>query len=352
MSKHSKRNRRRLHQSGVGRGLRVVSIQPHRPRQLPRAVRLSPELEFRLRCVECSYRDGVAVAAARFGRSRATVSRWRTQYRPEELTSLAPRSRRPKRVRRATWTAEQEQAVLRLREAHPRFGKVKRHHLLAQQGSPLSISMIGRILASARRRNLLIEPHAVRVRRSRPQRPYATRLPKSKRQPTQPGALIQLDTLPLRPLPTLERRQFTAIDVVSRYAVVGVRSAATATTATAFLVEVQARMPFPIQGITPTGYPVDGGSEFMADFETACQEQGIALYVLPPRSPKLNGRVERLNGTSRREFWECYEGELDLPTLQEALRQWEVHYNTERPHQALGYAAPQHHLDQQVSHMS
>ena len=347
MVKHSKRSRRRLHQSGLGRALRVVSAQPRRRRQLPRAPRLTPELEFRLRCVECSYRDGVAVAAARFGRSRATVYRWRKQYRPEDLRSLTPRSRRPRRVRRATWTAEQEQAVLRLREQHPRFGKVKLHHLLRQHGITLSISMIGRILASARRRHLLIEPHAVRVRRTRPQRPYATRLPKSKRQPSQPGALVQLDTMHLCPLPNLERRQFTAIDVVSRRAVLGVRSRATATTANAFLAELQARMPFPIQGIQ-----VDGGSEFMAEFETACQAQGIALYVLPPRSPKLNGRVERLNGTVRREFWECYEGELDLPTLQQALRQWEVHYNTVRPHQALGYATPQQYLTQQLSHMS
>jgi len=336
-----------MQQSGLGGGLRVVSTQVRRPRQLPRAPHLRVELEFRLRCVESSYRDGVAGAAARFGRSRATIYRWRRRYNPQDLTSLIPRSRRPKRVRRATWSAAQEQAVLALREAHPRFGKLKLHHLLAHQGIPLSASMIGRILGSARRRNLLIEPHTVRVRHARAQRPYATRLPKAKRQPTQPGELIQLDTMHLRPLPNLERRQFTAIDVVSRHAVVGVRATASATTATAFLDELAARMPVPIQGIQ-----VDGGSEFMAGFETACQQRGIALYVLPPRSPKLNGRVERLNGTARREFWECYAGDLDLPTVQAALRQWESHYNTERPHQALGYATPQQHLAQLLSHMS
>lgn len=347
MVKHSKRNRRRMAQSGLGGGFRVVSVQPRRPRQLPRAPKLSAALEFRLRCVECSYRDGVAVAADRFGRSRATIYRWRQRYRPADLSSLAPRSRRPKQVRRATWTPSQEQVVLALREAHPRFGKDKLHYLLAQQGIRLSASMIGRILASARRRHLLIEPHAVRVRHPRPQRPYAIRLPKSRRQPTQPGELIQLDTMHLRPEPGVERRQFTAVDVMSRYAVFGVRAQATAGTATAFLDELEARLPVPIQGIQ-----VDGGSEFMAGFETACKARGIALYVLPPRSPKLNGRVERLNGTARREFWECYPGELDLPTVQQALRQWEVHYNTQRPHQALGYATPQQQLTQLLSHMS
>jgi putative transposase len=168
-----------------------------------------------------------------------------------------------------------------------------------------------------------------------------------KRQPTVPGALIQLDTMHLRPLPGVERRQFTAIDVVSRVAVVGVRSRATAGTARDFLAELVERMPFPVQAIQ-----VDGGSEFMAAFEIACQERGIALYVLPPRSPKLNGRVERLNGTSRREFWECYAGDLDLPSLQEALRDWEDRYNRERPHQALGYQTPLEHLRSRHSQMS
>jgi len=91
----------------------------------------------------------------------------------------------------------------------------------------------------------------------------------------------------------------------------------------------------------------------MAEFEVACQERAIALYVLPPRSPKLNGRVERLNGTSRREFWECYDGDLDLPSLQTALREWEETYTTVRPHQALGYETPQAFLrSKQCSNVS
>jgi len=126
---------------------------------------------------------------------------------------------------------------------------------------------------------------------------------------------------------------------VFRIAVVGVRAPASAGTATAFLNELVTRMPFPVQAIQ-----VDGGSEFMAGSEAACEERGIALSVLPPRSPKLNGRVERLNDTARREFWECYDGELDLPTLQAALLAWEATYHTVRPHQALGYDTPQEFL--------
>jgi len=137
----------------------------------------------------------------------------------------------------------------------------------------------------------------------------------------------------LRSLPGVERRQFTAIDVVSRCAVLGVRATASAGTAAVLLDELVARMPVP-------AIQVDGGAEFMAGFEAACQAKQIALYVLPPRSPKLKGRVERLNGTAGREFWECYDGDLDLPTVQHALQEWAEGYNTVRPHQALGYATP------------
>jgi putative transposase len=348
MAKHSKRNRRRMQQSGLGGGFRVgrtipVSVQ----RQLPDAPVLSEEAKFRLLCMEHARRTSVAEAARIFHVPPSTLYRWRKRYDPDNLSRLEPRSRRPNRIRQHQWIAAQEAAVLALRQQYPRYGKLKLQHLLTAQGTVLSASMIGRILASLRRRQLLREPHAVQRRTQRPPRPYATRVPKDKRQPSAPGQLVQLDTMHLRPEPGIERRQFTAIDVVSRVAVLGVRASATAGTATAFLDELVERMPFPIQAIQ-----VDGGSEFMRTFEDACQQRGIALYALPPRSPKLNGRVERLNGTSRREFWECYAGDLDLPTLRQALGEWEAAYNTQRPHQALGYATPRAHLATLDPHMS
>jgi putative transposase len=336
MAKHSKRNRRRLHQSGLGGGLAVVRRVPLAvQRHLPAPPTLSDEAHYRLRYLEYAARTSVREASVAFAVPIPTIYRWRARYRPDDLTSLESRSRRPTTTRKRQWTAAQEQVVLALRQQHPRMGKLPLQVLLRRQGISLSASMIGRLLASLKRRLLLREPHAVRVRKPKPQRPYATKVPTDKRQPTEPGALVQLDTMHLRPLPGVERRQFTAIDVVSRCAVVGVRATASAGTARDFLDDLLTRMPVPVQAIQ-----VDGGSEFMSVFETACQEREIALYVLPPRSPKLNGRVERLNGTARREFWECYDGDLDLPTLQAALQDWETFYNTERPHQALGYETP------------
>ena len=69
------------------------------------------------------------------------------------------------------------------------------------------------------------------------------------------------------------------------------------------------------------------------------------LFVLPPRSPKLNGRVERAQRTHTEEFWELSTGETTVESMRQELREWEVIYNTIRPHQALGYLTPMEYVN-------
>ena len=80
-----------------------------------------------------------------------------------------------------------------------------------------------------------------------------------------------------------------------------------------------------------------GGSEFAAEFEQACQQRGLRLFVLPPRSPKLNGAVERAQRTHTEEFYQITDCSLEMAALNRELREWEKTYNTVRPHQSLGY---------------
>ncbi|MGB6837872.1 MAG: hypothetical protein WBF66_09235 [Dehalococcoidia bacterium] len=109
-----------------------------------------------------------------------------------------------------------------------------------------------------------------------PKRPYALRKPRDYA-PVAPGDLIQVDTAEIRPLPGLVYKNFAARDVVSRWDVLEVHSRATAQAAASFLNRVLERMPFPVRAIQ-----VDGGSEFRAQFEEACQKRNIRLFVLPP----------------------------------------------------------------------
>ncbi len=90
----------------------------------------------------------------------------------------------------------------------------------------------------------------------------------------------------------------------------------------------------------------NGGSEFQDVFERECQKRGIKLFVLPPRSPKLNGHVERAQRTHTEEFYEVTDSSFEIVELNRALLEWEKVYNTIRPHQALGYLTPLEFLEQ------
>jgi transposase InsO family protein len=286
-----------------------------------------------------SHDGNVSRTCRHFGISRPTFYRWQARYDPHRPESLEDRPSRPARRRRPTWSTAEIEAVRTLREHYPCWGKEKLAVLLEAEGLYLSVSRVGRILAWLRRTRQLHEPLVrVRARRRRAPRAYARRLPWGLRI-SAPGDLVELDTMDLRPVPGVILKQFTARDVVSRWDVLEIASQATAAAATRMLDALAERMPFGVRAIS-----VDGGSEFMAGFETACRERGIALYVLPPRSPRLHGAVERANRTHAEEFHAVTLVEPTVADLRAGLRVWEGIYNEIRPHQALGYLTPRQFL--------
>ena len=303
--------------------------------------RLSPELSARakqrLQWIGHVEKHGSKSLTCRyFGISRPTLDRALKRYDPKHLASLEDRLSRPRRTRQPTWTPELVAAVRQERERYPRWGKEKIEIMVRRQGWHVSTSMVGRILTDLRRRGVLRLPLrlGLSTHRRAVRRPYATRKPKEWRI-LEPGDLIQFDTQKQMPEPGITIHHFGARDTVSRWDVVGVYSRATARNGRDFLQHVLARMPFPVKAVQ-----IDGGSEFKAEFEEACAALALPLFVLPPNSPKLNGRVERSHRTHEEEFYQCYDGELTLSELRPALRAWEIVYNTIRPHQALAYATP------------
>jgi transposase InsO family protein len=155
----------------------------------------------------------------------------------------------------------------------------------------------------------------------------------------EPGDIVEVDTLDVRPLPGMILKHFTARDIISRWDVLEAHTKATCNTASGFIDTLLTRMSFPIKAIQ-----VDGGAEFQDAFERECQRRGIKLFVLPPRSPKLNGHVERAQRTHTEEFYEVTDADFNIPGLNQALLEWERVYNTVRPHQAPGYLTPKESL--------
>ena len=334
------------------RGVRPGRKHPHvvvvpaglqRLRRHDVAPELSRDARRRLAMLDWHRAHGgnVARTARHFGYSRPTVYRWLARFERARLESLEDRSSRPRRRRRPTWTLEALRAVREIRERYPRWGKDKLVVLLRRDGTVLSASMVGRILERLRRSGELREPagRRISVRQRRWARPYAVRRPAG-HVIAGPGDLVELDTLDVRP-PGISHpyKQFTARDRASRWDVLELAPSASAAHACAALDAVLARMPFRVHAIS-----VDNGSEFMAEFEAACQARGIDLFVLKPRSPKLHGTVERANRTHTEEFYEVTDAEPDRASLAIALREWEHIYNHVRPHQALGYLTPAEYL--------
>ena len=325
----------------------MKTITPLLPGQsrLRRITELSKEANKRLRWFDYyqTHSRNARLTCRYFGISPQTFYRWKRRYDPRHLDCLEEGSHRPKRLRQPTWSPELAQAVLKLREEYPRWGKDKLAAMLPEQGWQVSASMVGRILRQLKGTGKLKEPilNYVSASKRQKQRPYAQRKPKD--YPVKEmGDMVQLDTLDLRPLPGVLLKHFTAHDVVSKWNIIRVHHQATAATAARFLDSLQQRMPFRIKAIQ-----VDGGSEFQAAFETECLLRGILLFVLPPRSPKLNGGVERAHRTHTEEFYEGTDSTFDLAELREKLLKWEYIYNCVRPHQALGYLTPREFLEKQ-----
>ena len=310
----------------------------------PKAVERLKKLEkvLLLREEGCSLETALAVVEW----SKATFYRWRGCFLDHGLQGLMPRSRRPHRSRQPEWTKRDEEQVWQLRRRFPSWGKTTLWKVLSRDhGLTLSCSTVGRILSKGLRLGR-IRPCAFyygRVKAKRHRR-LGTRHAKRWRyrmKAGQPGEMVQIDHMSVSLALKSDIKEFKAVCPISKQMVVKAYRQATALNARDFLMTLIRDLPCPLRSIQ-----VDGGSEFMAEFEAACAELDIPLYVLPPKRPQYNGCVERANGTSRAEFYPFYEGPLTLEAVNRALKQYQQLYNDYRPHQSLDLMTPNEYLAQ------
>ena len=83
----------------------------------------------------------------------------------------------------------------------------------------------------------------------------------------------------------------------------------------------------------------DRDSIFAEHLDESVHKLGISVLKSPPRCPKANAICERVIGTIRRE---CLDWLIPLSAshLRFILKSWIPHYNTGRPHMALGPGVP------------
>lgn len=284
--------------------------------------------------------------------SRANYFRWRQRYRQYGISGLENRSRAPENVRTRSWSKKLESQVLAVRQANILYGKYKIQMILKRDAAIVaSVSTIGRIIVDLIKRNK-IKPasfyYANKIVRPRKFNKHAQRW-KVGMKANNPGELVQIDHMTVRLSADYRVKHFQAIDPITKMVVKQAYARATSNIAAQFLEFVRISLPFSLKSIQ-----IDGGSEFMGDFELACQTADIPLFVLPPKSPELNGVVERTNGSSKYEFYASYLGPLNLVNIRSKLQKYAHKYNHYRPHQALRYLTPMeyyHNRGGQKSHM-
>ena len=202
---------------------------------------------------------------------------------------------------------QQAQQVLHLRKRYPLWGKRKLWRVLVRErGWTLSESTVGRIVA-----------RLVRLGRVEPVSFYYGQVkPKRRRQFTHhakrwrygmkakaPGELMQADHMSV---------SFTEGACVKEFkATCGQQMEPSG-----HQPQCQTVSGLP-SGTGAVSHPLSPGGRRLGipEFEQACQEAGIPLYVLPPKKPEYNGCVERANGTSRYEFYPFYEGPLTVAAI-------------------------------------
>lgn len=295
-------------------------------------------------------RCGEKTALEAINVSRSTLFRWRRKYHRMSLSGLENQSKAPKNVRTKTWDRKLENYVLAIRRSNILYGKHKVRAVLERDHRiKASASTIGRIISNLIKREK-IKPasfyYANKILRPRNFNQHARRW-KIGMKGKKPGELVQIDHMTVRLTADYRVKHFQATCPVTKIVVKQAYVRATSNIAALFLNYVQEQLPFPLRSVQ-----TDGGSEFMGIFEQTCKTRDIPLYVLPPRSPKYNGIVERANGSVKYEFYASYFGPLNLVAIRSKLSKYTHKYNHFRPHQALQYKTPMQYYQSQEGQKS
>ena len=132
----------------------------------------------------------------------------------------------------------------------------------------------------------------------------------------------------------IRRYEYTAIDDATRIRALRVYRRHTPQNAIAFADYVPRTFPLSIHTVR-----TDRGHEFPALFHWHLADQGIQHIYIKPRTPQLNGKVERSHRTDQQEFYRLlsYKGDVD-PARR--LAGWDRFYNFDRPHGAFAGQTP------------
>ncbi len=276
----------------------------------------------------CEQARNVARTCRHYGISRQAYYRWKRRYTAHGAAGLVDRPSRAMRSPLATPPAVVSKVLYLRQTDHFGPGKIaddlKRFHQVS-----LAVSSVHRILVR----------HGMnRLPGSQKHRVHAKRWQRYEK--PQPGHRLQMDVKFLERIPGTRKRlyQFTAIDDCTRIRVLKIYDACNQGTSIRFIDEVLRRVPFRVQVVQ-----TDNGAEFQSHFHWHLQALDIRHVYIRPRTPHLNGKVERSHRVDDQEFYQLLDKDgisADIHLFNEKLREWEDYYNYHRPHGALAGQTP------------
>lgn len=255
---------------------------------------------------------------------RSTFYRWKKAYAEQGEAGLI-RKRPVAKSHPRMLSPEAVEKILHLRQEY-HFGPQRiAWYLERYHGITTSCSSVYRTLV---RHDLRRLPRNV-GRRAIHTRRYAKQVP---------GHHVQIDvtflTLKNTDGKKIRRFQYTAIDDATRVRALKIYSRHTQKNAIDFVDYVIEKFPFRLHTIR-----TDRGHEFQALFHWHVEDKGMRHAYIKPRSPQLNGKVERSHRSDKEEFYQLltYTDDVDL---NKKLKEWERFYNCGRPHGAFNGKTP------------
>lgn len=259
--------------------------------------------------------DDAGLVCRRCGISRPTLRKWARRYAAEGADGLRSHSRRPHSSPGKRVDGALQNLILGLRKTRKLGARRIQSELARHHEVRVSLATIHKVMTSA-----AVKP-LVRWRRKSHGKRYERPIP---------GDRVQMDTCKIAP----GIYQYTAVDDCTRYRVLAIYPRRTAANTIEFLEQVLEEMYFPVQRVQ-----TDRGREFFAhDVQAWLMDRCIAFRPVPPRSPHLNGKVERSQKTDLDEFWSAVD--LKDPELIMKLAEWQHYYNWHRPHGSLNGKSP------------
>lgn len=300
--------------------------------------------QFRLRCIKILEKQGYAGVELAFPQvSKRSVFRWQSKYRQSEkkLTGLLPLSTRPHKVRQMVIPKEILSFLKAMRQQHPKLSKYKLKVFLdafCQENNlkTYSVSWIGKVI----KRHSFFFNTRQPVKKSRKTRIQKLRIWRCPKQKDISLGYLQADGL--RVVWMGQTLYFLcAVELKSRQAWAKRVPCLSSLQAKLFLEEILKQVKYSIHTIQ-----TDNGSEFACLFDQALKQLSLKHLWSPPRSPKVNGYIERFNGIIQEEFIDYHidVGIVNQNKFDKLLNDWLIYYNTQRPHHGLKLKTPLQYL--------